>query len=130
MKTEYKLVFILFVMAFSTVFLLYAVVSNDSGQFSGGAPVIPTADDIGKTVYVEGTVLSKRSTYQGEHLIVNIECSDRTILMVFVSKSVGAASVSQKINVNDFVGIQGTVQEYNGTLEIVLKNESQFLKLK
>lgn len=128
MKTETKVVLLLFVMAFVTVFLLYAAVSND--RLIPETPVIPTKDDIGKYVYVEGTVLSKRSTFQGEHLIVNIECSDRTVLMIFVPKSSGAAAVNQNIAAGDFAGVKGTVEEYNGTLEIVLKKETDFVKLK
>ena len=131
MKKENKIVIILFIMAFSSVILLYAIVTEDSGAgFGSETPVIPTKADIGKTVYVEGTVLDKRMTYTGENCIVNIECSDRSVLMIFIPKSSGAASVNQTIDVGDYVGLKGDVEEYNGTLEVVLKNESNLKKLK
>ena len=131
MKKENKIVIILFIMAFSSVVLLYAIIADDSGTgFSSEASVIPTKADIGKTVYVEGTVLDKRMTYTGENCIANIECSDRTVLMIFIPKSSGAASVNQTIEVGDYIGLKGDVEEYNGTLEVVLKNSSNLKKLK
>ena len=105
--------------------------SSDSGFTPAGeTPVIPTKADIGKTVYVQGTVLDKRMTYTGDNLILNIECSDQTILMIFVPKSAGAGAVNQKIERDDYIGVKGAVEEYNGTLEVVPKNESYVIKLK
>ena len=131
MKTENKIVIILFIMAFSTIFLLYSMVTSSENNFisAGETPVIPTENDLGKTVYVQGTVMSKRTTYTGENLILNIECSDRTVLMIFVPKSAGAAAVNQKIEPNDYIGVKGTVEEYNGTLEVIPKNERNVIKL-
>lgn len=111
-------------MAFSTLFLLYAAVFNDSSVSE--ETIVPTFDDIGKTVYVEGVVLSKKSTFKGGHLIVNIECSDHTVLAVFISNSSGADFISGQVEVNDIVRVKGTVEEYNGTLELVLKNKDHF----
>lgn len=127
-KTENKIVIILFLMAFSTVFLLYAVISADHASWtpSGENAVIPTTNDVGKTVYTEGSVLSKRMTFTGDHLIVQIECTDRTVLPVFVPKSVGASAIYSKADIGHRVGVKGSVEEYNGTLEIVLKNENDF----
>ena len=132
MKTENKIVIILFVMAFSTVFLIYSMIDNSDNGFSpaGETPVIPTKADIGKTVYVQGTVLDKRMTYTGDNLILNIECGDQTILMIFVPKSAGAGAVNQKIERDDYIGVKGAVEEYNGTLEVVPKNESYVIKMK
>jgi len=131
MKKENKIVILLFIMAFSSVVLLYAIIAEDSGAgFGSETPVVPTKADIGKTVYVEGTVLNKRMTFTGENCIANIECNDRTVLMIFIPKSSGAASVHQAIEVGDYVGLKGEVEEYNGTLEVVLKNESNLKRLK
>ncbi|MCL2863488.1 MAG: hypothetical protein FWE54_05315 [Methanimicrococcus sp.] len=168
MKTENKIVIILFIMAFSTVFLLYSMIDSSDNGFSpaGETPVIPTNADIGKTVYVEGTVLSKRMTYTGENLILNIECSDRTgggtssmasggtssmasggtgsmagggtgsmtgsgtVLMIFVPRSAGAGEVNRRIEKDDVIGVKGVVTEYNGTLEVIPKNENYIVKLK
>jgi len=131
MKKENKIVILLFIMAFSSVVLLYAIISEDSGAgFGSETPVIPTKADIGKTVYVEGTVLNKRMTFTGENCIANIECSDRSVLMIFIPKSSGAASVNQTIEIGDYIGLKGDVEEYNGTLEVVLKNSANLKKLK
>lgn len=130
MKTENKIVIIIFVMVFSTLFLLYTAVYNHSSDFSGvDAVVIPTKDDVGKTVYVEGVVLSKKSTFQGGHLIINIECADKTVLIIFIPKSAGAEHISQMIEPDDKIGVKGIVEEYNGALEVVLKNEKNLQKL-
>ena len=131
MKKENKIVIILFIMAFSSVVVLYAISAEDSGTgFGSEAPVIPTKADLGKTVYVEGTVLDKRMTYTGENCIANIECSDRTVLMIFIPKSSGAASVHQSIEIGDYIGLKGDVEEYNGALEVVLKSESNLKKMR
>jgi hypothetical protein len=134
MKQENKIVIILFIMAFSSVILLYSIVAEDSNSgFDSETPVIPTKSDIGKTVYVEGKVLNKRMTFTGENLIINIECNENNetdIVMIFVPKSSGASSLNQKIEVNDFIGVKGPVEEYNGILEVVLKNENNLKKMK
>jgi hypothetical protein len=99
MKTENKLVIILFVMAFSTVFLLYAAISEDNEMSMTSAnSVVPTQSDIGRVVYTEGKVLSKRMTFTGDHLIIQMECADRTVLPVFVSRSAGASSIFSQID--------------------------------
>lgn len=115
-------------MAFSTLFLLYAVLPADHvSRTSGGEKsVIPTVNDIGKTVYTEGTVMSKRMTYKGGHLIIQMECADHTVLPVFIPKSSGASAVYSKTNAGDRIGVRGSVEEYGGTLELVLKNEADF----
>ena len=131
MKKENKIVIILFIMAFSSVILLYAIIAEDSDAgFSSETPIIPTKEDIGKTVYVEGTVLNKRMTYTGENCIANIECSDRSVLTIFIPRSSGASSVNQMIEIGDYIGLRGDVEEYNGTLEVVLKSETNLKKLK
>ncbi len=127
MKTESKIVFILFLMAFSTLFLLYAVMTtNHASRLTGENAVIPTTDDIGKTVYTEGLVMSKRMTFKGEHLIVQMECADHTVLPLFIPKSAGASLIYSKVSAGHRIGVRGTVEEYNGTLEIVLKTEKDF----
>ncbi|WNY28292.1 hypothetical protein MmiEs2_04760 [Methanimicrococcus stummii] len=130
MKTENKLMIILFLMAFSTLFLLYAVISADNeSMMSAGNSVVPTNADIGKTVYTEGKVLSKRNTFTGDHLIIQIECSDKTVLPIFIPKSTGASSIHSKVNVDDSIGVLGLVEEYDGALELVLKNEKDLIVL-
>ena len=130
MKTENKIAAILFIMAFSTLFLLYAAISADTGGSGQEVPVIPTKNDIGKTVYVEGIVLSKRMTYTGSNLMINLDCqadqksqNDDSVVVIFVPRSSGAVSLNQAISVGDKIGVKGAVEEYNDTLEVVLKNE-------
>jgi OB-fold nucleic acid binding domain. len=131
MKQESKIIIILFIMAFSSVILLYSIVSEEpSAGFASETPVVPDKSDIGKIVYVEGTVLNKRMTYTGGNLIVNIECKDNSVVMIFVPKSSGAASLSDRVEVNDFIGVKGSVEEYGGSLEVVLKEETNLKKIK
>jgi len=118
-------------MAFSSVILLYSIVAEESSAgFASETPVIPTKSDIGKIVYVEGTVLNKRMTYTGGNLIVNIECKDDSVVMLFIPKSSGAASLNDRVEVNDFIGVKGPVEEYGGSLEVVLKDEKNLREIK
>jgi DNA/RNA endonuclease YhcR with UshA esterase domain len=130
MRTENKVAAILFIMAFSTIFLLYAAISADPQSNADKIPVIPTTNDIGKTVYVEGTVLSKRMTFTGSNLLINLDCqappenqSNDTVVVIFIPRSAGAVSYNQTIEVGNKIGVVGVVEEYNGVLEVVLKNE-------
>ena len=149
MKTENKVAVLLFIMAFSTLFLLYAAISADAGNNDNGTPVIPTKNDVGRTVYVEGTVLSKRMTFTGDNLMISLDCqessarpsqntnqnanqntnqapsptSGNSVVTVFIPKSAGAVSIFPKLGEGDKIGVKGVVEEYNGTLEVVLKNE-------
>ncbi|WNY24711.1 hypothetical protein [Methanolapillus millepedarum] len=130
MKKENKIVIVLFLTAFLSVLLLYAFVF--SGSFGTGpqqSPVIPTQSDIGKSVYVEGTVLNKKMTFTGENLILNIEGTNQDVLVIFIPKSSGASSIFQKTSVGNKIGVTGIVEEYNGTLEVVVKKETDFKNL-
>ena len=150
MKTENKVAAILFIMAFSTIFLLYAAISADTANNANDIPVIPTKNDIGKTVYVEGTVLSKRMTFTGNNLLISLDCQtppenqnqnknqnqnqnlnpNDSVVIIFIPRSSGAASFHQSIDVGNKIGVRGVVEEYNGTLEVVLKNEKNLFLLK
>lgn len=97
-----------------------------SGETSAGNAVIPTHDDIGKTVYVEGNILDFRKTNTGDHLIITLLCSggsEQETISVFIRKSSGAANVSARIVKGAKIGVTGTVQEYSGSLEIVVSKE-------
>ena len=97
-----------------------------SGETSPENAVIPTQDDIGKTVYVEGNVLNFRKTNTGDHLIITLLCSggsEQETISVFIRKSSGAANISSRIVNGAKIGATGTVQEYGGSLEIVVSKE-------
>jgi DNA/RNA endonuclease YhcR with UshA esterase domain len=130
MKTENKVAAILFIMAFSTLFLLYTAISADTGRDIQEIPIIPTKNDVGKTVYVEGTVLSKRMTFTGNNLLISLDCRTESnnqnvdpIVIIFIPRSSGAVSFNQTLEVGSKIGVIGVVEEYNGMLEVVLKNE-------
>ncbi|WNY27004.1 nucleotide-binding protein [Methanolapillus ohkumae] len=128
MKKENKIVIILFLTAFLSVLLLYVCVFDNNSENSGQIPVTPTINDVGKTVYVEGNILNKKMTFTGENLILNIEGKNQDMIVIFIPKKSGAAGIYQKIAVGDKIGVFGTVEEYNGTLEVVLKKEQDLTK--
>lgn len=127
MRHDNRIVLILFIMAVSTVFLMYAAFTADEKMPQANeTPVIPGKEEIGKTVYVEGIVAGKKMTLKGEHLILTITCTDNTVLPVFIPKTSGAAIVFSEVEIGDKIGVKGVVEEYNGALEIVLKRETNF----
>lgn len=81
----------------------------------------------GEKVFLEAEVLSKRFTYTGEHLLLQVD-SNSEILSVFIPKTAGAEALNLSIREGDFISLTGTVSEYEGKREIkVERKEDIFL---
>ncbi|WMW24657.1 OB-fold nucleic acid binding domain-containing protein [Methanolobus sediminis] len=119
MEKEEKIVVILLCMALFSLAIAYTF-------FYSGNP----ADDIksfsssslpGDDVRLEGDILTKRFTYSGDHLLMDVD-SGSGIVKVFIPSASGSKDVDSMVNVNDRVLIFGTVSEYEGELEVVVDN--------
>ncbi len=117
MEKEEKIVVILLCMAFLSLTIAYVTFYSDdidAEQFSSSS--VP-----GDDVILEGEILSKRFTYTGDHLLMNVDHGSG-VIKVFVPSNNGAKDVDSRINENDRVVVTGKVDEYEGELEIVLQN--------
>ena len=133
-RRENRIIAVLLVMLFVSLIILSVVFSDsfESGQNRTGDPgkaVIPTAADIGKTVYAEGTVTGFRKTYTGDHLIITLSFDDASVMPVFVPKSAGAADISGALEKGRRIGVSGTVREYENAPELVVKEKKDIVFL-
>lgn len=106
-------------MALLSLTILYATfyagdTKTDSNGFSPSS--VP-----GENVRFEGDVLSKRFTYTGGHLLMNVDYGEG-VVKVFIPSGNGAKELDSRIAENDHVFVSGTVNEYNGELEVIVQN--------
>lgn len=126
MQKEEKVMVVLLAMALASIAVAYLTfLPDDSGsdvqqlsEFSG----------IGDRVVFEGTVLGKRFTYTGDHLLLDIDY-DSTIVKVFVPNSAGAMGIDNAVSEGDWVRITGDVDEYKGEREVVVKSGKDIILL-
>jgi len=120
-EKEEKIVVILLCMALLSLTILYATF------YTGG-----TKDDLngfspsslpGEDVRFEGDVLSKRFTYTGGHLLMDVDYG-AGVIKVFIPSGSGAKDVDLRIDQNDRILVSGTVNEYNGELEVIVQNSN------
>jgi len=78
--------------------------------------------EVGEKVSLDAEVLSKRFTYTGDHLLLEVN-SDSEVLSVFIPKTVGAEALNGLINEGDFISITGIVSEYEGKKEIKVERK-------
>ena len=123
MEKEEKVVVILLAMVFLSLSIAYVFFFLDSGlgvaEFSGSS-------EIGERVTLEGSVVSKRFTYTGDHLLLTIDSGSGPV-MVFVPSDNGAKDVGSRVNEDDTVSLLGIVSEYNGEIEVVVQNEDDVI---
>lgn len=129
-KEEKVMVLLLFMTLTSllTAYLCFGPELTASGQESGGEARQYTRESgVGDKVFLEAEVLSKRFTYTGEHLLLQVDC-DSEVLSVFIPKTAGADALNMSIREGDLIGLTGTVSEYEGKREIrVERKEDVFL---
>lgn len=131
-RKENRIIAVLLTMLFVSLIILSVVFSDssESGEDRAGKTgntVIPTAADIGKTVYAEGTVAGFRKTHTGDHLIITLSFDDASTIPVFVPKSAGAADISGALEKGKRIGVSGTVQEYEDAPELVVKEKKDIV---
>jgi len=129
-KEEKVMVLLLFMTLTSlmTAFLCFGSEFTISGQDTGeeARPYTKEAGE-GEKVFLEAEVLSKRFTYTGEHLLLQVD-SNSEVLSVFIPKTAGAEALNMSIQEGDFISLTGTVSEYEGKREIkVERKEDIFL---
>ncbi|RXA20129.1 hypothetical protein EQO05_05940 [Methanosarcina sp. MSH10X1] len=128
-KEEKVMVLLLFMTLTSlmTAYLCFGPELTASGQESGEEIRQYTRESgVGEKVFLEAEVLSKRLTYKGEHLLLQVDC-DSEVLTVFIPKTAGADALNNSIREGDLIGLTGTVSEYEGKREITVERKEDIL---
>lgn len=117
MEKEEKVVVILLCMALLSLAIAYTFfysenITDPLNPFSSSS--VP-----GDEVRLEGDLLSKRFTYSGNHLLMDVDYGSGAV-KVFVPSDSGSNEVNSMTEVNDRVVIIGTVSEYEGEIEVVV----------
>ena len=126
MEKEERIVVVLLCMVFLSLAIAYATFFSGDADASVGS--FSPSSVPGDKVRLEGDVLSKRFTYTGDHLLMNVD-HGLGVIKVFVPSSNGANDVDSLISENEAVVIVGIVKDYEGELEIVLQNSDDITLL-
>jgi len=126
MEKEEKVMVLLLFMTLSslmTAYLCFGSELADAGQKSGGeARQYTRESNEGGKVFLEAEVLSKRFTYTGEHLLLQVNCNSE-VLSVFIPKAAGAEALNMSIREGDLIGLTGIISEYEGKREIKVERK-------
>ncbi|WP_410507321.1 hypothetical protein RSJ42_10890 [Methanosarcina hadiensis] len=126
MEKEEKVVVVLLIMALSSLSTAYVFFGSElagAGQNSEGKALQYTHEsEIGERVTLDAEVLSKRLTYTGDHLLLEVNF-DSEVLGVFIPKTAGAESLNSSIKKGDFISVTGTISEYKGKREITVERK-------
>lgn len=121
MEKEEKVTVLLLFMTLTSLMTAYLCFGSELtalGQETGKEVRQYTRESVeGEKVFLEAEVLSKRFTYTGGHLLLQIDC-DSEVLSVFIPKTAGADALNLSIQGGDFISLTGTVEEYEGKREI------------
>jgi len=130
MEKEEKVMVLLLFMTLTSLMIAYLCFGSEltaSGQEAGEAKTYTRESSEGDKVFLEAQVLSKRLTYTGGHLLLQIDCNSE-VLSVFIPKTAGAEALNNSIQIGDFISVTGTVSEYEGKREVkVERKEDIFL---
>lgn len=121
MEKEEKIVVVLLVMAVASLAVAY-ITFLPAGD-TNSARQLTTMSAIGDEVFFEGTVIEKRLTSTGNHLLLDIDY-DAQVITVFIPDSAGSDDVNKAVSENDRVRITGIVDEYKGDREVVVNNKN------
>ncbi|MDI9395059.1 MAG: hypothetical protein QM426_06450 [Euryarchaeota archaeon] len=126
MEKEEKVVVVLLIMtlsSLSTAYVFFGSELAETGLKSEGKALQYTHEsEVGEKVTLDAEVLSKRFTYTGQHLLLEVDF-DSEVLSVFIPKTAGAESLNGSINKGDFIGITGIISEYKGKKEIKVERK-------
>ena len=126
MEKEEKIIAILLAMAILSLAVAYFIYIP--GELSGNIEPLSDSTTLGEKVFVEGPVLNKKMTYSGDHLILKVD-HEGEMITVFVPNNKGAKDIGKELAVNDMVHIAGILDEYEGELEIIVKDKKDIEKL-
>ncbi len=128
-KEEKVMVLLLFMTLTSlmTAYLCFGPELTASGQGAGEEVKQYTRESgEGEKVFLEAQVLSKRLTYTGGHLLLQVDCNSE-VLSVFIPKTAGVEALNNSIQKGDFISVTGTVSEYEGKREIKVERKEDIL---
>ena len=129
MEKEEKVVAVLLVMAILSLGVAYVTFfQNDDGSVSNGALQLTEQSAIGDFVYLEGSILNKKFTFKGDHLLLSID-HGQNVVKIFIPNDKGALEVDNLVNENEYVRIQGTLDEYQGEREVVVNSKNDVIVL-
>ena len=110
-----------------TAYLCFGTELTASGQEAGEEARQYTRESgEGEKVFLEAQVLSKRLTYTGGHLLLQVDCNSE-VLSVFIPKTAGAEALNNSIQKGNFISVIGTVSEYEGKREIKVERKEDIL---
>ncbi|PAV11447.1 hypothetical protein ASJ81_00105 [Methanosarcina spelaei] len=128
-KEEKVMVLLLFMTLTSlvTAYLCFGPELTASGQEAGEEAKPYTRESgEGEKVFLEAQVLSKRLTYTGGHLLLQVDYNSE-VLSVFIPKTAGAESLNNSVQKGDIISVTGTVSEYEGKREIKVERKEDIL---
>lgn len=130
MEKEEKVMVLLLFMTLTSLITAYLCFGSEltaSGQETGeeAKPYTRESGD-GDKVFLEAQVLSKRLTYTGGHLLLQVDCNSE-VLSVFIPKTAGAEALNNSIREGDFISVTGTVSEYEGKREVKVERTEDIL---
>lgn len=128
-KEEKVMVLLLFMTLTSlmTAYLCFGSELTTSGQENGEKAKQYTRESgEGEKVFLQAEVLSKRFTYTGGHLLLQVDCNSE-VLTVFIPKTAGADALNMSVREGDLISLTGTVSEYEGKREIKVERKEDIL---
>ncbi len=124
MEKEEKIVAVLLAMAILSLGVAYVTFFQGNGEgISNDALQLTERSSVGDLVYFEGSILSKKFTFKGDHLLLSVDY-DQNVVKVFIPNNNGAVDVDNMVNENDYVRIQGIMDEYQDEREVVVQNKN------
>ena len=124
MEKEEKIVAVLFTMAILSLGIAQVTFfQNDADSIGSDAMLLTEQSSVGDLVYFEGSILSKKYTFKGDHLLLSVDY-DHNVIKVFIPNNNGAVDIDNMVNENDYVRIQGTLDEYQDELEVVVQSKN------
>ena len=124
MEKEEKIVAVLLTMAILSLGVAYITFfQNDGDSISSDAMLLTEQSSVGDLVYFEGSILSKKYTFKGDHLLLSVDYG-QNVVKVFIPNNNGAVDIDNMVNENDYVRIQGIVDEYQDELEVVVQSKN------
>jgi DNA/RNA endonuclease YhcR with UshA esterase domain len=116
LQKEEKITIILMVMALLVLIIAYFGFTVDSMKISQYSEQSITGD----RVVLHGEVVGKKGTFNGDHLILTVD-NEGSRIKVFIHRDNGAEKVNNIIDIEDIVEVTGTLEQYLGEKEIVVK---------
>lgn len=119
MEKEEKIVLVLLAMLLCSISIAYVTFFTGDG---GDIAEFSMQSNVGEKVVLEGSVLSKRMTNTGGHLLMTVDSSAGPV-KVFVPSKNGAQDMADILEKKDVIRVVGTVDMYQREKEVVVHNK-------